>query len=50
MMYYDKCCERKGMGEPTARKLNSSWGPGFEFTIVIMLYCICTFMRERAWV
>jgi len=29
---------------------NFTWGPGLEFIIVIMLYCICTFVRERAWV
>ena len=50
MMYYDKSSEWKEMGEPTPGKRNFTWGPGFEFIIVIMLYCICTFMRERAWV
>ena len=38
------------MGEATTGELNFNWGPGFEFIIVIMLYCICTFRRETAWV
>lgn len=29
---------------------NLTWGPGFEFIVIIMLYCICAFIRERAWV
>lgn len=38
------------MGETTTGEVYFNFGPRFEFTIVILLYCICTLIGEEAWV